>query len=141
MSKVSFITGGQRSGKSSFAMQKALELTEQPVYIATSRIWDDDFKNRVDRHKRDRTENWINIEEEKELSKHNLTGKTIVLDCITLWLTNFFSDNNFDVDKSLEEAKNSLIRILLSLLYQMKLGWVFTQKPKEHVNLPIYKAG
>jgi adenosylcobinamide kinase/adenosylcobinamide-phosphate guanylyltransferase len=105
MAKVIFITGGQRSGKSRFAMQKALELTEQPVYIATSRIWDDDFKNRVDRHKRDRTENWINIEEEKELSKHNLTGKTIVLDCITLWLTNFFSDNNFDVDKSLEEAK------------------------------------
>lgn len=105
MAKVIFITGGQRSGKSSFAMQKALELTEQPVYIATSRIWDDDFKNRVDRHKRDRTENWINIEEEKNISKHDLKGKTVVLDCITLWLTNFFSDNNFDVDKSLEEAK------------------------------------
>ena len=54
MAKVIFITGGQRSGKSSFAMQKALELTEQPVYLATSRIWDDDFKNRVDRHKKGR---------------------------------------------------------------------------------------
>jgi adenosylcobinamide kinase/adenosylcobinamide-phosphate guanylyltransferase len=105
MAKVIFITGGQRSGKSSIAMQKALELTKQPVYLATSRIWDNDFKNRVDKHKEDRTENWINIEEEKELSKHNLTGKTVVLDCITLWLTNFFSDNNFNVKKSLEEAK------------------------------------
>jgi adenosylcobinamide kinase/adenosylcobinamide-phosphate guanylyltransferase len=105
MAKVIFITGGQRSGKSSFAMQKALELTKNPVYLATSRIWDADFKNRVDRHKRDRKENWINIEEEKEISKHNLEGKTIVLDCITLWLTNFFTDNNFNVDKSLEQAK------------------------------------
>ncbi len=105
MAKVIFITGGQRSGKSSFAMQKALELTDQPVYLATSRIWDNDFKNRVDRHKNDRTENWVNIEEEKSISKHDLTGKTVVLDCITLWLTNFFSDNNFDADKSLEEAK------------------------------------
>ncbi len=105
MVKVIFITGGQRSGKSNFAMQKALELSEQQVYIATSRIWDDDFKNRVDRHKEDRTESWINIEEEKQISKHDLTGKTVVLDCITLWLTNFFSDSNFDVDKSLEEAK------------------------------------
>ncbi|MCK5029001.1 MAG: bifunctional adenosylcobinamide kinase/adenosylcobinamide-phosphate guanylyltransferase [Bacteroidales bacterium] len=105
MAKVIFITGGQRSGKSSFAMQKALKLIEQPVYIATSRIWDDDFKNRVDKHKKDRTENWINIEEEKQISKLDLTGKIVVLDCITLWLTNFFSDSNFDVDKSLKEAK------------------------------------
>jgi adenosylcobinamide kinase / adenosylcobinamide-phosphate guanylyltransferase len=105
MAKVIFITGGQRSGKSSFAMQKAIELTDRPVYLATSRIWDDDFKNRVDRHKKDRTESWINIEEEKNISNHDLTGKTVVLDCITLWLTNFFSDNNFDTDKSLEEAK------------------------------------
>lgn len=105
MAEVIFITGGQRSGKSGFAMQKAFELTEHPVYLATSRIWDNDFKNRIDRHKKDRTEDWINIEEEKYISKLDLTRKTVVLDCITLWLTNFFSDNNFDVDKSLEEAK------------------------------------
>ena len=105
MAKVIFITGGQRSGKSSFAMQEALKLSDNPTYLATSRIWDDDFKNRVERHKKDRTEKWINIEEEKEISKHNLTGKVVVLDCITLWLTNFFSDNNFDIDISLEEAK------------------------------------
>lgn len=105
MAKVILITGGQRSGKSSFAMQKALELSDNPVYLATSRIWDDDFKNRVERHKNDRKENWINIEEEKLISKHNLTDKIVVLDCITLWLTNFFYDNKFDIDKSLKEAK------------------------------------
>jgi len=105
MGKVIFITGGQRSGKSSYAMGKAVEIADQPVYLATSRIWDKDFKNRVDKHKKDRTDNWINIEEEKEISKQNLEGKIVVLDCITLWLTNFFSDNNFDVDKSLEKAK------------------------------------
>jgi len=105
MAKVIFITGGQRSGKSSYAMQKALELSAQPIYIATSRIWDNDFKNRVERHQKDRTESWTNIEEEKNISKHDLAEKTVVVDCITLWLTNFFSDNNFNVDKSLEEAK------------------------------------
>ena len=105
MAKVIFITGGQRSGKSSFAQQKALELSSNPVYLATSRIWDDDFKNRVDRHKKDRSESWINIEEEKEISKLDLDDKIVVLDCITLWLTNFFSDNNYDIDKSLEEVK------------------------------------
>ena len=105
MAKIIFITGGQRSGKSNFAMQEALKLSDNPVYLATSRIWDNDFKNRVEKHKEDRSKNWRNIEEEKEISKHNLTDKIVVLDCITLWLTNYFSDNNFDINKSLEEAK------------------------------------
>jgi adenosylcobinamide kinase/adenosylcobinamide-phosphate guanylyltransferase len=105
MAKVIFITGGQRSGKSSFAMQKALELSKNPVYVATSRIWDNDFKDRVERHKSDRSKDWINIEVEKKISKHDLNGKIVVLDCITLWLTNFFSDTKYDIDKSLEQAK------------------------------------
>lgn len=105
MAKVIFITGGQRSGKSAYAQAKALELSESPVYLATSRIWDDDFKNRVDRHKKDRSENWINYETEKEISKLHLESKTVVLDCITLWLTNFFADNKYDVEKSLDQAK------------------------------------
>jgi len=105
MAKVIYISGGQRSGKSSFAMQKALELSENPVYMATSRIWDKDFNKRVEKHKQDRSNQWINIEEEKELSKHNLSDKTIVVDCVTLWLTNYFSDNNYNIEKSLDEAK------------------------------------
>ncbi len=105
MAKVIFITGGQRSGKSSFAQNKALELTKNPVYLATSRIWDKDFKNRVDKHKNDRSDIWTNIEEEKEISKHDLGGKIVVLDCITLWLTNFFSDTEYDLERSLNQAK------------------------------------
>lgn len=105
MAKIIFITGGQRSGKSNYAQNNALELSKNPVYLATSRIWDDDFKNRVDRHKNDRSEVWLNIEEEKEISKHDFTGKVVVLDCITLWLTNFFSDNKYDPDKSLKQAR------------------------------------
>lgn len=114
MAKVIFITGGQRSGKSSYAQTKALELSKNPVYIATSRIWDDDFKNRVDRHKNDRSDNWINIEEETEISKLDLQSKVVVLDCITLWLTNYFSDNNYEVNKSLEEAKQEWDKFILT---------------------------
>ena len=39
------------------------------------------------------------------MSKHDLTGRVAVVDCVTLWLTNFFFQNNSDVDKSLEAAK------------------------------------
>jgi adenosylcobinamide kinase/adenosylcobinamide-phosphate guanylyltransferase len=105
MAKVIFITGGQRSGKSSYAMQLAQELSENPIYLATARIWDNDFKNRIERHKSDRSHNWINIEEEKEISNHNINGKVVVLDCITLWLTNFFSDTKYNIDLSIAQAK------------------------------------
>ena len=77
-----------------------------PIYLATARIWDDDFKSRVERHQSDRGENWQTIEEEFQLSKHNFQGKTVLLDCIILWLTNIFYDTKNDVDKSLEIAKN-----------------------------------
>jgi len=105
MLKITFITGGQRSGKSSHAQRLAEENSKSPIYLATARIWDADFKSRVERHQSDRGENWQTIEEEFELSKHNFSGKTVVLDCITLWLTNIFYDTKNDVEKSLEIAQ------------------------------------
>lgn len=106
MAKITFITGGQRSGKSSFAQRLAEEKSDAPIYLATAHIWDDDFNARVERHKRDRGNNWQTIEEEIFLSKYIFTGKTVLLDCITLWLTNIFYQNKNDVDKSLEIAKS-----------------------------------
>ncbi|HKM94849.1 MAG TPA: bifunctional adenosylcobinamide kinase/adenosylcobinamide-phosphate guanylyltransferase [Prolixibacteraceae bacterium] len=105
MAHITFITGGQRSGKSSYAQKLAEEQSTSPIYLATSRIWDEDFRQRVERHQSDRGEQWTTIEEEKQLSKHNLEGKTVLLDCITLWLTNIFYDNKNDIEKSLSEAK------------------------------------
>lgn len=105
MKRVALITGGQRSGKSRYAQQLAESLTGQPVYLATARLWDDDFKARVLRHQSDRGSNWSTIEEEKQLSRHNLTGRVVVLDCITLWLTNLFHDNQYQTDATLTEAK------------------------------------
>jgi adenosylcobinamide kinase/adenosylcobinamide-phosphate guanylyltransferase len=110
MSKVILITGGQRSGKSGHAEQLALSLTESPVYLATAHIWDDEFRERVRRHQERRGQQWTNIEEERYLSRHDLTGRVVVVDCVTLWLTNFFFDNN-DVDQTLTAAKDEFDRL------------------------------
>ena len=86
------VTGGQRSGKSGYAQKLALSLTANPVYLATSRVWDEEFRERVLRHQADRGPEWTNIEEEKYLSRHDLRGRTVLVDCVTLWTTNFFFD-------------------------------------------------
>ncbi|MFB9077095.1 bifunctional adenosylcobinamide kinase/adenosylcobinamide-phosphate guanylyltransferase [Flavobacterium procerum] len=99
------ITGGERSGKSNYAQNLALQLSTNPFYVATARKWDADFQNRIDRHQQERDERWINIEKEKNLSEIDFSGKTALIDCVTLWLTNFFIDNKNDVDLSLQQAK------------------------------------
>jgi len=105
MKHIILITGGQRSGKSKKAEELALTLSDNPVYLATAHIWDEEFQERVRRHQERRGPQWTNIEEERNLSLHDMNGRVVVIDCVTLWLTNFFFANDSDVDKSLEEAK------------------------------------
>lgn len=105
MKRIILITGGQRSGKSSKAEELALSLSENPVYMATAHVWDEEFRERVRRHQERRGPQWTNIEEETALSKHDMTGRVVVIDCVTLWLTNFFFANESNKDISLELAK------------------------------------
>lgn len=102
--RIILITGGQRSGKSGYAEQLALSLSPTPVYMATAHVWDDEFRQRVERHQARRGQQWTNIEEERTLSRHDVAGRVVLIDCITLWLTNLFADGA-DVDTVLAEAK------------------------------------
>ena len=101
MKRIILITGGQRSGKSQKAEQLALSLSDNPVYMATAHVWDEEFRERVRRHQAHRGPQWTNIEEEKLLSRHDLAGRVVLVDCLTLWATNFFFDLDSDVDRAL----------------------------------------
>jgi len=118
MRRIILITGGQRSGKSRHAEELALSLTENPVYIATAHIWDDEFRLRVQRHQERRGRRWSNIEEEKYLSRHCIYNKVAVIDCITLWCTNFFFNREAGgnrqptVDEALDAVKQEFDRFI-----------------------------
>lgn len=109
---VTLITGGQRSGKSSYGEKLALSWSPRPVYLATSRVWDAEHAARIARHKNRRGREWENIEEEKNLSRHNLTGRVVLIDCITLWATNFFYDTQGNVEESLEALTDEFSRFI-----------------------------
>ncbi|NQX85830.1 MAG: bifunctional adenosylcobinamide kinase/adenosylcobinamide-phosphate guanylyltransferase [Flavobacteriaceae bacterium] len=106
-----YISGGERSGKSAYGEELARSLSESPVYLATSRVWDDNFKDRIDKHKLSRDNTWINREEEKQLSNAISQGEVVLIDCVTLWLTNYFTDLDSDIDKCLEEAKLEIDKV------------------------------
>ena len=104
MKKVILITGGTRSGKSRYAEQLALSLSAAPVYVATAHVWDEESRERVRKHQERRGPEWTNIEEERHLSRHDLTGRVAVIDCITLWATNFFFEQE-QVETAFEALK------------------------------------
>src|SRR5258707_427738 len=112
MTTLTFITGGARSGKSRYAQELALQRSPQPVYVATARIWDADFMERIDRHRKERGPEWVSLEEEKQLSSLPLEGKVVVIDCITLWITNFSSDTHYNVEACLEACRQELDKLL-----------------------------
>lgn len=102
MKRITLITGGQRSGKSSYAQKLALTLSPNPVYLATSAVWDEEHRQRIERHKSDRGSEWTNIEELKNLQNITVEGRVVVIDCVTLWSTNFFTEYEGDTLQSLE---------------------------------------
>lgn len=114
MSRIILITGGQRSGKSGYAEQLALSMSDHPVYMATARVWDEEFRERVRRHQERRGPCWTNIEEERHLSRHDLSNRVVLIDCVTLWLTNIFfaaREREASIDELLEEAKAEFDRL------------------------------
>lgn len=104
--KITFITGGQRSGKSSYAQSMALQLSNKPVYVATSAVWDDEHRLRIERHKADRGSEWTNIEKETALDELKLENRVVVVDCVMLWATNYFFRESQNIDEVLKLMKN-----------------------------------
>jgi adenosylcobinamide kinase/adenosylcobinamide-phosphate guanylyltransferase len=98
MMKIVFITGGARSGKSSFAEKMAMKSGKKVVYVATAQVLDQEMAMRVNLHKKRRPKNWKTIEEPKLLSKvlkdigineAFIDCNLVLIDCIALLVSNW----------------------------------------------------
>ena len=145
MSYIHLITGGERSGKSTYAESEALRLSESPVYLATARVWDEEFRQRILRHQERRGPEWTNIEEDIRPSKHDFTGRVVLIDCITLWATNYFFDMQQDVDQALEALKKEFDTLVqqdaTSSSSPMSWAWAACPSPAHSASSPSYRGG
>ena len=86
------ITGGARSGKSTFAEKLALESKKKVIYLATARVEDEEMRERVAAHKKRRPDNFRTVEEPEEphlvFEKETGSGNLVLLDCLTLLVSN-----------------------------------------------------
>ena len=112
MQKVTLILGGTRSGKSAYGEMLALKNFSSPIYIFTAQAWDDEMKSRIKTHKKRRDgKNWIDIEAPIELGtaiKNTATSNNCILvDCLTLWLTNILL-----AEQDIDDAINELLQTI-----------------------------
>ncbi|QWR78896.1 bifunctional adenosylcobinamide kinase/adenosylcobinamide-phosphate guanylyltransferase [Candidatus Magnetomonas plexicatena] len=90
--RIVFITGGAKSGKSTFALKTADGYSGKRAYIATAQALDDEMTKRIEAHRKERAGKWDTVEEpiniHQSIAALAVSHDVIVVDCLTLWLTN-----------------------------------------------------
>ena len=130
-SKIIFVIGGAKSGKSTFALEKAGAFPGRKVYVATAQALDDEMKERIERHKAQRGKDWDTFEEPikmarvlKQIGRGYAAG---VIDCLTLWLSNLLfgsEDLEEEVDVFLAFLKNGDCPTLYIVSNEVGMGIV-----------------
>ena len=122
MAKTIFVTGGTRSGKSAFAEKLALEFGQPLGYLATAQAHDGEMDERIRRHQERRGKDWQTMEEPlllpQVLRDYDGAYKAILIDCLTLWLSNLLMLHEY-LGARAEERILEDVRILAETLRGM----------------------
>ena len=109
------ILGGARSGKSRYAERLALESGKETVYIATGWAGDEEMSARIARHREQRPQAWLTVEEPcalgKALQTHAAVNRCLIVDCLTLWLANLLEQG----DGRFQQERGALLDTLPNL--------------------------
>ena len=119
MSKIILITGGARSGKSTFAERLASDFAgNKKAYIATAQIFDDEMAQRVKIHQSRRDDTWVTFEApfeaEKAIAEANQIADVILFDCMTIYISNFLCayESLDDIDSINNELKIKVNKLI-----------------------------
>jgi adenosylcobinamide kinase/adenosylcobinamide-phosphate guanylyltransferase len=114
---VTLIIGGARSGKSRYAERCAVASQREVVYIATAVAGDDEMARRIEHHRRHRPGSWRTVEEPvalaRALQQQAAPARCLVVDCLTLWLSNLLFEQCGSVQETLfGEQRSALLAAL-----------------------------
>jgi adenosylcobinamide kinase/adenosylcobinamide-phosphate guanylyltransferase len=98
---VTLVLGGVRSGKSRYAQQLAGQ-SSNVVFVATAKVSDEEMRAKIERHREDRSKEWLTIEEPldlpKVLAEHESDSDVVVVDCLTVYAANLLEAEGEDPD-------------------------------------------
>jgi adenosylcobinamide kinase / adenosylcobinamide-phosphate guanylyltransferase len=123
---LTLVIGGARSGKSAFAERLLVQSGRTRRYIATAEAWDDEMRDRIAQHQRDRAGDWTTVEAPLDLPAALAKAKpaeAVLIDCATLWLT-----NHLLADHDLAAQSDALITALAAcpapvVIVSNETGW------------------
>ncbi|NTW53078.1 MAG: bifunctional adenosylcobinamide kinase/adenosylcobinamide-phosphate guanylyltransferase [Chlorobiaceae bacterium] len=112
MHEVIYVTGGARSGKSSYALRLA-EPYGRRTFLATAEAFDDEMRDRIGRHRQERADSFTTIEEplfvDRAISQLP-EGGVVLLDCLTVWLGNLM--HHLGEQEAIEARIEALLEVL-----------------------------
>ena len=115
---IELVLGGARSGKSRYAEQQAVKSGKQVIYIATAEARDEEMQARIRRHCQDRPQQWKTVEEPIKLAesieKHSVENSCLLVDCLTLWLSNILFDKQGELQQTVFEKETQHLFDLLA---------------------------
>jgi adenosylcobinamide kinase/adenosylcobinamide-phosphate guanylyltransferase len=115
---IELVLGGVRSGKSRYAEQQATASEKQVVYVATAEANDTEMQARINQHRIDRPHHWQTVEEPIKLAetieKYSNEKTCILIDCLTLWLSNILFDKQGRLQLALLETETHALFDVLS---------------------------
>lgn len=124
------VTGGARSGKSRFALEWGRSFHPPRLFLATARPIDAEMEERIELHRRERKDEWVTVEEpvdvEIAIKESAKEVSCLVIDCVTLWLTNLIMANLSDQEISMrvrELCKQVASAPCAVLIVTNEVGW------------------
>lgn len=137
--KLILITGGCRSGKSQFALDYANRHFHKKLYLATSEALDEEMVKRIEHHKKSRGPDWQTVEEPIKIAEairqHENDMEVILLDCVTLWLSNLLMRQKSD-----HEIMNEVSR-LMDTVKQGQTSFIFVSNEVGMGIVPVDPLG
>lgn len=149
MGKLTFILGGARSGKSSLAEQMAVDAGGPVAYIATAQGLDEEMRARIEMHRRKRPEDWHTFEISRDIGenwqKSQSGAQTVILDCLTLLVSNLAMEASPDPDRANEDAAAKLVEeeidLLVATIQEGNADWIVVSNEVGLGLVPPYPLG
>lgn len=149
MPKLTFILGGARGGKSTYAEQLAKQHPGKVLYIATAQALDSEMENRIEKHKRQRPDTWqsleIPLDVGRQVTAHLPEEGLVLLDCLTMLTANVVLESCGDIDNPEEKpASEAVMKEIDQLLITVKnsaCDWIIVSNEVGMGVVPPYPTG
>jgi adenosylcobinamide kinase / adenosylcobinamide-phosphate guanylyltransferase len=146
MGNLTFMLGGARSGKSSYAQKLAVDSGKSVTFLATAQAFDQEMSMRIQKHRAERPVNWETLEIPLGIAAHinQIQSQVVILDCITLLVSNlmmqFVMDDLVDETLFVKSVQNEM-NDLLSAIHESEKQWIIVSNEVGLGLVPPYQMG